>query len=136
MISNFNSAFKKDYSSISISKIGENLYLFIFIYLPFFSFGVCIYVQYFFDVVNKQKRSTIVRSKEDQKFMERICHMNVTKFIWPSLLRVIVALNFSVTSFKLKRDILPTFLNNITIITWRQLVYQTKTFLRIITSRE
>ena len=68
---------KKQDSSISTS---EKVYLFLFT-SSFFSFGVCIYLQYFFDIIRNQtsnkKYLLELKLKADQKLAEKIFLMNV-----------------------------------------------------------
>ena len=85
------------------------------------SHEVCIHTQHFFGVVRNK-----LQTKGDQKFMKRICHMNVLWILtnekhfpktinqwevdygsFTNLLRIIVNCDFSPSSFKLKRGILP-----------------------------
>ena len=79
------------------------------------SHEVYIHIQYFSGVVRNK-----LQTKEDQKSKKRICHVNVL-YIFPkttnqsefdyglftNLLRIIVDCDFSRSSFKLKRGILP-----------------------------
>ena len=70
---------KKQYFSTSISEASKIVYLFVSL-SRLVSFGVCINIQYFFDVVrNKLQTINIYQnlSKEDQKFKKRASHVNV-----------------------------------------------------------
>ena len=71
---------KKQDSSTSTSETGRNACPLIYI-SSFVSYGVCICVQYFFDVVRNQtlnkKISTRVNQKKNQKFIKRILQVNV-----------------------------------------------------------
>ena len=85
------------------------------------SHEVCIHIQYFFGVVRNK-----LQTKEDQKFKKRICHVNMLYILinekhfpktinqwgfdyslFTNLPRIIVAQDFSPSSFKLKRGIRP-----------------------------
>ena len=87
------------------------------------SHEVCIYVQYFLDVV--LQLSTRVNQKGHQKFKKRICHVNVLEILtnekqfwktisqwkfdyglFTNLPKIIFTCDFSQSSFKLKRGIL------------------------------
>ena len=119
----FNSSLKKK-NLIPISERSKNVFLFILIsvILWFVSFGVCIYIQYSFDVVrNKLPELIKRRSKVHEKNMS--CEHALNFYQWKHFpktmsqwefdydlftnLLTIVTHNFSTGSFKLKRGILP-----------------------------
>ena len=56
---------KQDFST-SISETSENVYLFVFISW-LVSFGVCIYIQYFFDVVRNKLQTKNIYARVDEK---------------------------------------------------------------------
>ena len=109
----------------SLSETSENVCLLIFIsvILWFVSFGVCIYIHYFFDVVRNKLLELIKRrSKVQEKNM--LCEHALNfdqwktfpKFIgqwefgyglFKNLPKIIVACYFSPSLFKLRRGILP-----------------------------
>ena len=78
------------------------------------SFGVCIYIQYFFDVVRNKLPGLIKRrSKVQEKNMS--CERALNFYQWkifpenyrPMIVCLWLACDFSPSSFKLKRRILP-----------------------------
>ena len=67
---------KKQYFSTSISEASKIVYLFVSL-SRLVSFGVCINIQYFFDVVRNKLHIYQSLSKEDQKFKKRASHVNL-----------------------------------------------------------
>ena len=111
--------------SVSIWERSGRLFLFIFmsVILWLVSFGVCIYIQYFFDVKrNKLPELIKKRSKFQEKnmscertlnfdqwktFSKRVSQWEFDYGLFTNLPRIIVARDFSPSSFKLKKGILP-----------------------------
>ena len=118
---------KKHDSPWSTSEIGKNVYIFVFI-SSFVSFGVCIHVPYFFDVVRNQAsnknyllRLIKWRPKVHEKATSRkhalnndqwkllrktISHWEFGYGLFPKLPRTIIVRAFWPSSLKHKRGIL------------------------------
>ena len=71
---------KKQGFLTSIAETSENVYLFVSLSGYLFPFLVCIYIQYFFDVVRNKLQTINInysKSEEDQKLKKRVYQVKV-----------------------------------------------------------
>ena len=135
MKSNFQLCIKNT-NFVTTSETSEHVFVFVLI-SSFVSFGVCIYLQYFFKAMRNQIEKKLLelikwRSKVYQNKLSRICALNFDQWkllsenisqwefgygLFTKLLRLIVVHDFSPFIKTQKRY--PTSFHKISVLTWR-----------------